>query len=323
MWLTSECHVPTIPQCSFTNNGISVANIASVDLKLLLVFEAVMKDRSVSKAAQRLGISQPAVSNSLAHLRLLLHDQLFVRQASEMRPTSKATKVAISVGRILSELRALFDPGAVDIATSFNLAVSDQACIVALPDLVAHLRAAAPGIHLRIHPKSNLTAFQQLDSADVDLALGIFEKVPSRFAKAVLYEDHYVCVMHKDNPLVGTGLTPDVFTSADHLAVVPSHEAVSTLDQHLKALKMKRNIVLNVSQSSAIPGILSRSPLLACVLDSVAKTFSPRELVSTPLPFEMKPMEVLALWSKARGRDPDVLWLRRRVIEACTRRKPF
>ncbi len=293
-----------------------------LDLKLLVAFDAVMQERSVSRAAKRLGMSQPALSSGLGRLRLLLNDNLFVRTTDGMRPTDKALQLAGPISAALKQIqKALEAPLFSSCAApdwSFGLAVSDQASVVILPRLLRLLRRIAPRIRLKIEMKNNLTVHTQLDAGQVDIAIGILPKLPRRFEQIVLFQDHYVCMMHRTHPLAGKTLTLEEFKSAEHLALWPSLDASSEFDKQLKHLGVARSVILNVSQFLAVPALLAQAPLMVCMLATVAEQFSRTSFPLSPMPFPAEPMNVVMAWSRARTDQPANLWMRRRLTEACS-----
>jgi DNA-binding transcriptional LysR family regulator len=299
---------------------IMPVNLASIDLKLLVVFDAVMVERSVSRAAHRLGMSQPAMSNALNRLRLMLKDQLFLRSAEGMRPTQRALELAPPITEALRQIETALEPARfapADANWVFKLALSDHASVVILPRLLTLLDRAAPDIRLRIQPKRNPTIQDKLDAADVDLAVGIIPNLPRRFAQSTLFEDRYVCMMRRQHPSAGKPITREAFAAAQHLAVRPSLDIISPIDQRLKQHGVSRKVVLNVTQYLAVPNVLRQFDLVACLFETVAKQFDGREFYFSPMPFALEPMNVVLAWSRARTHHAANTWMRQKLVEAC------
>ena len=294
-------------------------NLATIDLKLLVVFDAIMGEHSVSRAAQRLGMSQPALSNALNRLRYLLRDQLFLRTAEGMRPTARALELGPPITRALKQIQEALEPAQFAPAgagSDFRLTLSDHATVVILPRLLPLIQQAAPQMRLRILPKRNSAIEDQLDSGDVDIAVGIIPRLPRRFARQDLYQDQYVCMMHRSHPLAGRPITRAAFTAAEHLALRPL-DSVSVIDQCLKRHKINRTVVLNVTQYLAVPNTLRNRNLVACVLRTVAEHFADGEFYLSPLPFALEPMKIALVWSRARTHHAANAWLRQKLVEAC------
>jgi DNA-binding transcriptional LysR family regulator len=295
-------------------------NLAAIDLKLLVVFDAIMGEHSVSRAAQRLGMSQPAMSNALNRLRHLLKDQLFLRTAEGMRPTARAIELGPPITRALKQIQEALEPAhfaPADAGSDFRLTLSDHATVVVLPRLLPLLQKVAPQVRLRILPKRNSAIERQLDSGNVDFAIGIIPKLPRRFARQDLYVDEYVCMMHRSHPLAGRPIARSEFVAAEHLALRPL-DSVSVIDQCLKRHKVNRKVVLNVTQYLAVPGTIRKRNLVACMLRTVAEHFAGSEFYLSPMPFDFAPMTIALIWSRARTHNAANAWLRQKLVEACT-----
>jgi DNA-binding transcriptional LysR family regulator len=298
---------------------IMLVNLATIDLKLLVVFDAVMGEHSVTRAAQRLGMSQPAMSNALNRLRYLLKDQLFLRTAEGMRPTVRARELGPPITQALKQIQAALEPATFapsDAGSDFRLTLSDHATVVVLPRLLPLLQKAAPQVRLRILPKRNSAIEDQLDSGDVDFAVGIIPKLPRRFDRQELYQDEYVCMMHRGHPLAGRPITRAQFVAAEHLALRPL-DSVSVVDQCLKRHKVGRKVVLNVTQYLAVPNTIRKRNLVACMLRTVAEHFAGDEFYLSPMPFDLEPMKISLVWSRARTHHAANAWLRQKLVEAC------
>jgi DNA-binding transcriptional LysR family regulator len=295
-------------------------NLAAIELKLLVVFDALMTERRVSLAARRIGMSQPAMSNALNRLRHLLKDQLFIRSAEGMRPTPRAIELSMPIASALKQIQEALEPHRFDPADAdwvCNLALSDQATVVILPRLLALLSRTAPRIRLRIRPKSNLLVQDQLEAAEIDLAVGVMPTLARRFDQAVLFHDRYVCMVCKDHPLAGKPITVRDFGTADHLVVRPSLDRESRLDQELRKLGQSRKVILNVTQFLSVPQILPGTRLVACLLQSVAQHFDPQLFYCAPVPFPVGPIAVTVAWTKARAQHAAIAWMRQQLAQAC------
>ena len=291
-------------------------NLTNIDLKLLVVFDAMMVEGNVSRAAERLGMSQPALSNALNRLRLLLNDRLFLRTIDGMRPTARAREIA---GPIQSAMRQIeealepstFEPG--DPDWTFSLAFSDHASVVLLPLLIEHIARVAPRVTLRIQSRPNEELPPLLDNSEIDLAVGIITNLPRRFKHMILFEDTYLCMMRQTHPLAGRPIALEAFLAADQLAVKPGMSDVSRADRLLAQAGMKRRVVTTVHQFLAAPAIVSRSDLLVLVFEKMAPIFDPSRFYFCPVPVPDMTVSATAVWSDVHTDLPAHRWLRRQL----------
>jgi DNA-binding transcriptional LysR family regulator len=295
-------------------------NNRNLDLRLLRVFDAIMRESSVSMAAKRLGLSQAATSNALNRLRISLEDVLFIRSAEGMAPTPRAKELSGPISEALETIslalqKKTFSPG--DASWKFKLAASDQAALVVLPKLLNILSREAPNIQLQIETKWNSTIQAQLDDSVVDIAIGIIPDLSKRFNRRILYEDHYVCIMRKGHPLARGPLSAEDFMSADHLAIRPSLDRISQFEVTLGAWGLSRNVVMNVNQFIAIPPILRETNLVACLLRSVAEHLPQDNLVYQPFPVGGRSVPIVMVWNSVRENNQANLWMRKKLIQAC------
>src|SRR5258708_6253689 len=196
-----------------------VMNWGAFDLNLLIVFDAVMQDRSVPRAGGRIGLSQPAMSQALNRLRYVLKDELFVRTPEGMVPTPRAEMLAQPLRTALSEMQLALEPAAFDPAASdrrFALAVNNYAAVVLAPPLVAAVSAAAPGVQLDLRPSGTLDIIDRLDRGDLDLTVGSMDSPGERFATAPLLEDPFVMVTRRGHPASRRKLSAAAFAALPH-----------------------------------------------------------------------------------------------------------
>src|ERR1700692_4156902 len=191
-------------------------NWGAFDLNLLIVFDAVMQERSVTRAGDRIGLSQPAMSHALNRLRHMLKDELFVRTPQGMVPTPRAELLAQPLRNALSEMQLALEPAAFDPAAAdrrFTLAVNNYAAVVLAPPLVAAVSAAAPAVRLDLRPSGTLDIVERLDRGDLDLTLGSVDSPGERFAAAPSREDPVVRVMRRGHPGSRQKLSPKAFAA--------------------------------------------------------------------------------------------------------------
>ena len=294
-------------------------NLARVDLRLLVAFDAVMAERSVSRAATRIGMSQPAMSNALNRLRELLKDQLFVRSAAGMRPTSLALRFAVPIRQALQLVEGALEPSLFDPARStwtYRLAISDHASIVMLPQLVRHLTRTAPGVRLVLRPKVNAEVGAQLDANEIDFAIGVIPPLQRRFSRTALFRDSYSCLMRRRHPLARGQPRLADFAAAEYLAVRPSHEGASEIDRLLASHGVRRRIAMTVDQYLAVAPILINSDLIAFILRGVVRHLDLRQLHAAAAPLRLG-VQAVAVWNRALTRQAAHAWLRQQLAEVC------
>ncbi len=295
-------------------------NIRDLDLNLLVVFDALLRTRSVTRAAAELRMSQPATGFALNKLRTMLGDPLFVRTARGIHPTPHAEHLAGPLTAILERIRAdlLLQPTfAPDLAERIvTLNMPDIGELVFLPSLLKRLAQDAPKITIRTVnlPVSDIEP--ALRSGTVDLALGFFPQLQS----AALYQQRlfthsFVCVVRRDHPTIGEKITRKQFLDSDH-AVVTTGYADDSLDAELRANGMIRRVVLRVEHFLALPTILSESNLLFTVPYAIgAGLLNLGDIKLVQPPFKAKPRAVKQHWHSRFHHDPANRWLRGLVAE--------
>jgi DNA-binding transcriptional LysR family regulator len=291
-------------------------NLQAIDLNLLLVFEALMDERGVTRAAKRVGLSQPALSNALARLRRTFDDPLFVRTPEGMLPTPAAHALIAPVRAALGELRAAFEE------RPFNLLASDYAEVTLLAALVRRLRAKAPAAQLRVHRAPSVfdPPPPRTLAESYDLAVGFF---PDRLAldasvhAQLLWEEKNVCIAGKRHPLIRGRLTLREYAEAGHVAVFYKPQGPGVIDTLLAQKGRARRAVVTVPHFTSVPFIVAASDLIATVPERLARTFAPQlglQVLAAPL--AIPPFRLTALWHERLTADPAHRWLRGLLAEA-------
>lgn len=290
-----------------------------IDLNLLAVFDAVMTERHVTRAAKRLAMSQPAVSNALGRLRFMLKDELFLKIPTGVEPTPRAIELWGSVRAALAQIREALDPAAFDPATArskFTIAMTDYTSALFLPSLMERLELKAPGIDLRVVPNTNINASTLLDRGEIDFGFGVYPEQGSRFRTQVLFREEYVCAMRRDHPLTRQTLTPEAFASAKHLLISLTGDATGFIDRALEEIGMKRRIALTVNQFALAPVIVVKSDLIATLTRrAIRRSGLENKLHLAPLPIALAPTLVRLIWHERNERDPSHKWLRQEIAE--------
>ena len=307
-------------------------NFRTLDLNLLRVFDEVMAERSLTRAARNLSLTQPAVSNALRRLRETLGDELVQRSGQGMAPTPRAVVIWPAVRDALRQLQASLVPDEFvpsQATSSFVLAMADATAAELIPGLTETLEYEAPGVSIRVVPLTTRDPRQMLDTEACDLAIGHFPSVlPDLTVKAQngeampfffqrLYDGEYVCVMRKDHPLAGGQLSLDNFCAARHMLVSFSGRPYGFIDESLAALGRERRVVLTVNQFFTAGRVVARSNLLTVLpRHFVRVTGFAAELALQPLPFAVSPVHVDSLWHRRSDRLSAHVWLRRAVLRA-------
>ena len=292
-------------------------NWGAFDLNLLIVFDAVMQERSVTRAGSRIGLSQPAMSHALNRLRFMLKDELFVRTPDGMVPTPRAEALAQPLRSALSEMQHALEPAAFEPASSdrrFTLTVNNYAAVVIAPPLVAAIAAAAPSISLDLRPSGTLDVVEQLDRGEIDLTIGERDSPGERFVAARLLDDAFVIVMRRGHPASRRKLSAAAFAALPHLEISSSHEDVSFLDRWLAERQLERRIALRAPYLSAA-AILVQSDLVATLSRRIAQEFVRNHpLVICKPPYPAHEVPTLMLWHRRLDRHPAHRWLREVIV---------
>ncbi len=307
-------------------------NFRTLDLNLLRVFDEVMAERSLTRAARNLSLTQPAVSNALRRLRDTLGDDLVVRDGQGMAPTPRALALWPTVREALGRLQASLAPNNFEPAqatTTFVLAMADATAAELMPGLIDILEREAPGVAMRVVPLTTRDPRRLLDDGKADLAVGHFPSVLAdlvvraqsdeavAFAHQRLYDGQYVCVMRAGHPLARGPLTIDKFCAARHMLVSFSGRPYGFIDESLAALGRTRQVVLTVNQFFTAGRVVANSNLLTVLPQHfVSVTGIADQLVLRPLPFDVAPVHVDAVWHSRMQLQSAHLWLRQTIVRA-------
>jgi LysR family transcriptional activator of mexEF-oprN operon len=296
-------------------------DIAGIDLNLLRVFDVVNTERSVTRAAMRLSVTQSAVSNSLARLRRLFGDELFVRTPLGMEPTALACEIAPPITAALEGVRTAIAPKLpFDPATAcalFSLGMSEYAEHVLAPSLVGALRAEAPGVDVAIRHVDSDDSIELLDRDRLDLAVGIFPEAPAHMTQVVLLRDGLVTLMRADHPLAARGaLSLDDFLAYPHVLVSATASREGVIDRMLAKTGRTRRLAVVAAHLSVVPGILAESDLLCSLSSRFGAPLAGRYgLVRREPPLELPPARLSMIWHLRDDRAAGHVWLRRRIAE--------
>ncbi len=290
-------------------------NVGDLDLNLLRVFDAVLREGNVTAAGERLGLSQPAMSNALSRLRRLLEDPLFVRTPGGMRPTPFAQRLAAPVRQALDLIQttlaqqAAFDPRTSQ--RSFRMQLSDVGEIVFLPALLERLEREAPGVRIDAEQLPQDEVSEALAAGEIDLAVGFLPGLSAGVTSKRLFRDRYVCVVRADHPRVGSRITLAQFLAASHVLVSARGSAHEIVEQTLRNKGLARRIALRVPHFTVVPMILARSDHMVIVPEGLMRAIARfGRFKSLKPPVDIPALDVKVHWHERFGRDPGIGWLR-------------
>ncbi|MBT0569110.1 LysR family transcriptional regulator [Curvibacter sp. CHRR-16] len=288
-----------------------------IDLHLIRLLHTVLTERSVSRAAIKLGMHQPAVSAALKRLRMLADDQLLVRSGSGMVPTVTGLRMIEPSASILRAAEMLFTDvrgfAPTTARTTFRIAASDYLDPLFLPTLVARVKEQAPMAHLEIHPLyASVDYRHQLAQGEIDVVIGNWPKPPDDLHMGRLLGDEVVCLVSKNHPAVRRGWDQDAWLKAEHVAPVPYYPgSLGMIDEHLEGLGLQRNITVRTPYFALIPSMVASTLLVLTTGRQYCERFVQRNgLVILPSPVEFPRMMYYQLWHKRSHTSAASRWLR-------------
>jgi DNA-binding transcriptional LysR family regulator len=297
-------------------------NLRSIDLNLLLVFDAVFQEKNITKAGSRIGLTQSSVSNALARLRGHLGDELFVRAAEGMRPTPRALELAEPIRATLFSLQNILDPKRFDPATEsrvFKIAALDYFSVIVAPSLASYLTQNAPGIDVRIISGNN-SASELLDKGEVDFAAIPFHNQSDRFGSQLLISDTWVCMARKDHSFAGTVPTIKQFADAQHLGLSLTGDPRNFIDDELAKLGHSRRVVMTVDSAAVIPAIVEESDLIVTAPRKVIQRYASANsfMFECPVPVPNRSIHLDLAWHKRLSVHPSQKWFKETLLSVAS-----
>ena len=293
---------------------IESVNITSVNLNHLVTFDALLAERSVTRAARRLGVTQSAVSNALRQLRLMFDDPLFLRRATGVEPTARALELASPVRRGLAAFAAALSPATFDPATTertFVLAMSDYVELVLLPSLLRRLASEAPRVRLEMVPWGLHEVPTSLARGEVDLMLGYYGRVPGGHHDEHLFSEEFVCLARMGHPTLGARPTLRSWTAVPHVVVSQRPGSASGIDRALASRGLARTIGVRVSHFSVVPRIVAATDFTAALSRRIAEPAARSlRLVTFAPPLRLATSRVGQVWHERLEADAGHQWLR-------------
>ncbi|WP_428033451.1 LysR family transcriptional regulator [Amphritea sp.] len=301
---------------------MNISHLSSADLNLLPVFQVLLEERSVTRAAGRLNLTQPAISRNLTRLRELFNDPLFTRTPKGLAPTPRAEALALQLHQSLQDLSQLISPATFNPATAtqnFRLATTDYGTQVLLPPVLKRIRAEAPGVNLEIVPwHENLV--QQLDHEDIDLSICAVEDAPAAIHGRGVGFDRFICVVREDHPLIERGLSLESYATYPHALITMGGARKGAIDYLLEERGLSRRIALRVPHFVAALAMISQTDLILTVPYGLAVSFAEQyKLKMLPFPMEQKGFTYSIIWHERHMKDPGHIWLRQLVFEELTK----
>jgi DNA-binding transcriptional LysR family regulator len=294
-------------------------NLRRVDLNLLTVLDALLEERNVTRAAERLGMSQPAASRALARLRALFRDPLLVDGTGGYFLSARAAELAPALRRTLSGIGGMLESPAFDPANAtgrLRLVTPDLYAAVMAPPLLAILSREAPGLDVEfIAPDP--TVVDRLESDDIHAILGVIDDAPVGVHRRKLFDDGYVTILRADHPATKRALTLDRFLALDHIAINVTGSGPAPLDTLLAAMGRTRRVKVLVPNFLAAVEIAARSDLVMTLPESLARTAAGmhRFVLRTP-PVDRGRFALSLLWHVRHQESPAHVWLRAALVEA-------
>ncbi|MGX9377936.1 LysR family transcriptional regulator [Pseudomonas sp. JQ36] len=297
-------------------------DLRRIDLNLLVVLDALLCEQHVTRAAERLHLSQPAVSHALARLRDLLGDPLLVRAGSTLVPTARALELVAPLAEALAQVQSLLAPNAFDPATArrtFRVAMSDYGAAIILPGLIRTLRREAPGIDLQISHASREGMLEGVLNGDIDLAAGVFPEMPNELRSTLLFEERYVCLLDRRSLPANGVLDLPTYLSRPHVLLEMRGSGTPEIERALTSLRECRRVAISLPHWNVAPQLISGTDLILTVSSRSVREIDQQELIVLPPPFEIAPFTFVLAWHKRRGGDQALNWLNRRIEEGIVR----
>lgn len=292
--------------------------MANIDLNLMVIFDVIMQEQSITAAAERLSMTQPSVSNALSRMRYVWKDPLFVKQGRGIRPTPYAESLWKIIGEPLNAIKLATEPTKFDPATlkrTFRIAVTDWMSDLFWLPLRQFIEAESPQVNIHAVPY-NVNGESLLLNADVDMVLDYFEGHSDNVQSQHLFDNHFVCAMRPDHPLAKQNLNIETFAAAEHLLLSLSGEALGGTDKQLQKQGLQRRIAMTVNHCYQIPKLLINTDMITTIpLPIILDSVNAGHIIIKKPPLELEPGPISMTWHKRHQRDPEMLWLRNKILD--------
>lgn len=294
--------------------------LKDVDLNLLVVFNQLLTEHKVSRVAENLGLSQPAVSNALGRLRKMFGDELFMRTSTGMKPTPFAAEMAEAVTAALGIIHgAINQKTSFDPLTSerrFSIAMTDIGEIYFLPLLMRELRRLAPSVTVTTVRNTASNLKEEMEAGRIDLAIGLLPQLKGGIFQRRLFLQNYVCMFRQGHKLDKAKISADEFFDADHVAIISPGTGHGKVDSLIDSGGSQRKILLTVPHFVAVGHILQFTDMVATVPERLALSMiEPFDLKYLPHPMDPPPIAINLFWHAKYNKDPTNQWLRGLVFD--------
>lgn len=299
-------------------------NTEKMDLNLLLAFEAILETKSVTKASERLGISQPSMSHVLGKMRKAFGDPLFVRVKNEMQPTPRALSITGPIHQTLELARnqifrrQVFVPAQEN--RTFTLCMTDLGAACYMPRIVNAVVKEAPNVRIRTISPTLEHQTESLESGAVDLAIGYFPDITTAgvFQQHLLSNTGFICIANTRNPYMEDGVcTMDAFLRTPHVSVRTEGRSQEVIEQAMSRLGIKRRVMLTVPHYLSLLTLVANTDLMAIIPKDLEPAFRAQKSIAVyPLPFPSPHVEIKQIWHQKFHFDAASQWIRERVRQA-------
>ena len=294
---------------------IKESDFRKIDLNLLIAFAVLFREQSVSLAADKLHLGQPAVSGSLARLREMFDDPLFIRSGHRMQPTARATELHSELMPLLEQLQsALFQQAQFNPANAkatVTIGMTDWVEMWLMPQLLPALREEAPGVRLNVVASDPFTDSQRLEGGELDMIISVANQSARWMEREQLSAMEFVTLWNPTQLQLEEPLSAETYAAQQHVLVSYREASSSHIDTLLARQGLKREISYTTPHFSALPGLLSMMPVLATVPQGLCESWQKTwGLRSSPVPLEMAPFDVALLWHQRHNSDAALMWVR-------------
>ncbi len=301
---------------------MQLPHIEKSDLNLLLAFQALIEERNITRAGQRIFLSQPAMSRVLDRLQIMFADELLVRTSGGYEPTHRALGIYAGLERLLPGIEDLlqgseFNPA--EATFEYRIAGSDYVSSFILPRLMKTLEKIAPGIQIDLS-SLDIDIFQKLERNTLDLAFRVND-APQPLRSEFLFQEEFVCLMRKDHPVGSGPLTLEDYLRQKHVVISVSGGRQRLIERTLERLSCQRNVQLRVPYHMLVASIIERTNLMATVPKGLVRYFERKARIRTlPAPIEIVPPNYIQVWHPRHDAVPAHKWLRELVKKICSKR---